>query len=354
MIKPIFINGRELSNDQRPFIIAEISANHNGSIDRALETILAAKQAGVDAIKIQTYTPDTMTIESNNEDFFIKQGMWKGRSLYDLYSEAFTPFEWHERLFQYAKDLNITLFSTPFDEKAVDLLSSFNVPAFKVASFEIVDIPLIKYIAKRGKPMLISTGMSSLEEVEKAIQAAQTNGCQQIGVFHCISSYPTPIEEANLKMITILREKFNVQVGLSDHTKGATASIVATGLGATFIEKHFTLSRADGGVDSAFSLEPSEMKKLVQDCNEAFLSVGKGSFKRPSIEANNKIFRRSLYFVENLKKGEIVKERHIRRIRPGFGLPPEYLSSVIGKKVTRDVFRGDRVDQGNIEITVKT
>ena len=239
MIKPIFINGREISNDQRPFIIAEISANHNGSIDRALETILAAKQAGVDAVKIQTYTPDTMTIDSNNEDFFIKQGVWRGRSLYDLYSEAFTPFEWHERLFQYAKDLNITLFSTPFDEKAVDLLSSFNVPAFKVASFEIVDIPLIKYIAKSGKPMLISTGMSSLEEVEKAIQAAQTNGCQQIGVFHCISSYPTPIEEANLRSIPYLAKKTGLRIGYSNHVIGLEACMVAVALGAAAIRGCF-------------------------------------------------------------------------------------------------------------------
>ena len=354
MIKPIFINDRELSSNHRPFIIAEISANHNGSIDRALETISVAKQTGVDAVKIQTYTPDTMTIDSENEDFFIKKGIWRGRSLYDLYSEAFTPFDWHESLFKHAKDIDITLFSTPFDEKAVDLLSSFDVPAFKVASFEIVDIPLIEYIAKKGKPMLISTGMSSIDEVSKAIKAARSNGCQQIGIFHCISSYPTPIDNANLKMIPLLKEQFDVQVGLSDHTKGGTASLVATGLGATMIEKHFTLSRADGGVDSEFSLEPAEMKKLVQDCNEAFLSLGKGSFNRPNIESSNKIFRRSLYFVENLKKGEIIQEEHIRRIRPGYGLPPDYFLSIVGKKVTKDVFRGDRVDQSSVKIKLRT
>lgn len=252
----LFIGTREVSNKFPPYIIAEVSANHNGSIVRAKETILAAKKAGVDAVKIQTYTPDTMTINVQNPDFYIKDGLWKNRSLYDLYGEAYTPFEWHKELFLFAKEIGITLFSSPFDESAVDLLESLNVPVYKVASFEIVDLTLIRYIASKNKPMLISTGMASLNEIGEAIESARSVGNNKIALFHCISSYPAPIAETNLNSIQLLRKEFNIQVGLSDHTIGNLASVIATSLGASIIEKHFTINRSNGGVDSSFSLEP--------------------------------------------------------------------------------------------------
>ena len=343
MNNSISINGRIISSSKTPYIIAEVSANHNGSIERALETIKSAKFAGVDAVKIQTYTPDTMTIDTSKEDFLIQGGLWKGRSLYDLYAEAFTPFEWHERIFKYAKDLGITLFSSPFDESAVDLLDSLDTPAYKVASFELVDLPLISYIANKKKPMLMSTGMASLHEIGDAIETAKTNGCKELALFHCISSYPTPIDQANVNAIQILKREFGVEVGLSDHTLGSLASVVATSIGASLIEKHFTLSRSDEGVDSTFSLEPEEMVNLVKDCGEAHSALGQGKIMRSKAEEGNKIFRRSLYFVEDLSKGEVILKNHIRRIRPGYGLPPKYYDDVIGKKVAEDVQKGDRV-----------
>ena len=350
MIEPIFIDGKELSESCPPYIIAEISANHNGSLDRALKTILAAKQSGADAVKIQSYTPDSMTIKSDKKDFMISKGLWSGRSLFDLYSEAYTPFEWHSQLFEYARKVGISLFSTPFDETAVDLLESLKTPAYKIASFELVDLPLIKYVAKKGKPMLISTGMASLQEIENAIKTARLNGCKDIAIFHCISSYPTPIKQANLRMIEILKNEFKVQVGLSDHTIGNLAGIVATGLGVSLIEKHLTLSRSDGGLDSEFSMEPAEMKKFVEECRAAFSSLGGKIFKRSDLELENKIFRRSLYFVENLKKGMRITKKHVRRIRPGYGLDPKYLIKIIGSKVKKDVFRGDRVGLDNVDL----
>lgn len=349
MKEHVVINGRAISDKNPPYIIAEISANHNGSIDRALESIKAAKVAGVDAVKIQTYTPDTMTIESNSDDFLIKEGLWKGRTLYDLYAEAYTPFEWHERLFTYAKSLGITLFSSPFDESAVDLLDSLDAPAYKVASFELVDLPLISYIASKNKPMLMSTGMATLEEIGEAIETARSNGCNSIAIFHCISSYPTPLDQANVNIIRLLKREFDVEVGLSDHTLGNLASVVAASIGATLIEKHFTLSRNDGGVDSAFSLEPEEMKALVLDTKGAFDALGDGIFRRAELEEENRNFRRSLYFVEDLAKGEIITDMHIRRIRPGFGLSPKFLSEVIGRRVAANVMRGDRVTRDIID-----
>lgn len=340
---PITINGRDINAKNRPYIIAEVSANHNGSIDRALKTIKSAKNSGVDAVKIQTYTPDTMTIDVDNEDFFIKDGLWKDRSLYDLYGEAFTPFEWHAELFAFAKKEGITLFSSPFDETAVDLLSSLDAPAYKVASFELVDLPLIAYIAKLKKPMLMSTGMASIAEIGDAIETAKTNGCSQIAIFHCISSYPAPIHEANLSAIKLLQKEFDVEVGLSDHTLGSLASVVSTSLGATVIEKHFTLARADGGVDSTFSIEPDEMAELVKDVTDAHSSLGGGRCLRSKTEAENKNFRRSLYFIEDIVEGSTITENSVRRIRPGFGLAPKFLHDVIGKKATRNIKRGDRV-----------
>lgn len=337
------INGRKVSCDNPPYIIAEVSANHNGSLERALNTIQAAKDSGVHAVKIQTYTPDTMTIVSDNSDFLIQDGLWKGRTLHELYGEAFTPYEWHKELFAYAKKIGITLFSSPFDETAVDLLEALQTPAYKIASFELVDIPLISYIAKKKKPMLMSTGMANLEEIGEAIEAARSNGCNQIALFHCISSYPAPLAQANLGMIKVLKKEFGVEVGLSDHTLGNVASIAATSIGATVIEKHFTLARSDGGVDSSFSLEPDEMKALVQDTKGAFEALGDGIFNRSEVEADNKIFRRSLYFVEDLKEGEVITHNHVRRIRPGFGLAPKYFNDVVGKPAKREIKKGDRV-----------
>ncbi len=338
-----FINSREISRDHSPYIIAEMSANHNGSILRAKETILAARNAGVDAVKIQTYTPDTMTIDVNKPDFLIDDGLWKGRSLYDLYREAYTPFEWHKELFDYARKIGVTLFSSPFDESAVDLLDSLNAPAYKVASFEVVDLPLIKYIARKKKPILMSTGMASYDEIGEALEAAKSVGNGNILLFHCISSYPTPLSEANLNMIPILQREFNIQVGLSDHTIGNLASILATSIGATAIEKHFTVNRSDGGVDSSFSLEPTEMEALVKETKEAFHALGSKSFSRSSVEDGNKIFRRSLYFVKDVDEGEVITNECVRRIRPGFGLEAKYFDQVIGSKCLVSAKRGDRV-----------
>jgi N-acetylneuraminate synthase len=343
-MKPIMIAGREISDQQPPYIIAELSANHNGDIKRALKTIDAAQQAGVSAIKIQSYTPDTMTLNSDKPDFMIHDGLWAGRSLYDLYGEAYTPFEWHQQLFDYARQRGITLFSSPFDETAVELLASLDAPAYKVASFELTDLPLIRCIAEQDKPMIMSTGMATLEEVGDALETAKKFGSGDVILLHCISSYPAPLSQANLRRITRLQQEFDVQVGLSDHTLGNTASILATALGASVIEKHFTLDRSDGGVDSTFSLEPSEMSDLVAATSTAHGAMGDQSFDRSACEQQNTIFRRSLYFVQDLAAGEIIQSQHIRRIRPGFGLAPKYLDQIIGQRLLHSVERGDRVE----------
>ena len=337
------INNRNISDTEPPYIIAELSGNHNGSIDRAKLLIKTAKQSGAHAVKIQTYNADSMTIDCDRDDFIIKNGLWKGYKLYDLYKEAHTPFEWHGELFEYARNLDITLFSSPFDENAVDLLNELDTPAYKIASFELTDLPLIKYVAKKGKPMLMSTGMASKEEISEAIEMARSSGCNSLLLFHCISSYPTPIEESNLKQIMELKKTFGILVGLSDHTLGNTAAITAIGLGACAIEKHFTLSRKEKGVDSDFSIEPEELKDLVRDTKDAWLSLGESGFNRSLEESKNKIFRRSIYFICDIKAGEIISEKHIRRIRPGFGLPPKFFDSLIGKKINCDVKRGDPV-----------
>ncbi|WP_434777350.1 pseudaminic acid synthase [Neisseria sp. Ec49-e6-T10] len=326
--------------NEKPYIIAELSANHNGSIERAFETIKAAYESGADAVKIQTYTADTMTIDCNREEFLIKGGLWDGYKLYDLYKWAETPYEWHQAIFDYAKKIGITIFSTPFDETAVDLLESLDVPAYKVASFEMTDLPLIKYIARTGKPIIMSTGMASEEEIAEAIKTVHDAGNHQLVVLHCISSYPAPIEQANLRQMTTIAERFNVPVGLSDHTLGTTASITAVALGACVIEKHFTLSRQDKGPDSDFSIEPDELKILCQQTRDAWLSLGTTGFKRQQAEAQNKIFRRSIYFVKPLKVGETINQTHIRRIRPGLGLEPKYFDAIIGKKVVTDIEYG--------------
>lgn len=337
------INNRFIGPEHPPYIIAEMSANHNGSIERALKTIDEAKRCGADAVKIQTYTADTMTIDCDLPDFIVKGGIWDGYKLYDLYKWAETPYEWHEEIFSYARKIGITIFSTPFDETAVDLLEKLNTPAYKIASFEIVDLPLIRYAAKTGKPIIISTGMASEEEINEAVITVKEAGCKELILLHCISSYPAPIDQANIKQVANLAKRFNIITGLSDHTLGTTASVVAIAQGATVIEKHFTLSRKDKGPDSEFSLEPEDLKKLCIDAKNAWLSLGKPEFKRQKAEEGSKVFRRSLYFVKDLPKGHKITERDIRRIRPGMGLAPKFYDKIIGKVLKKKIYKGSPV-----------
>jgi len=330
-----------------PYFIAELSANHNGSIDRAKLSIKAAKKSGANAVKIQTYTADTMTIDCDKNEFKINGGLWDGYKLYDLYKEAETPFEWHKELFNFADQVGITIFSSPFDETAIDLLEDLNAPAYKIASFEITDLPLVSYAAQTKKPLFMSTGMANEEEIEEAVSTAKDAGCEDILLFHCISSYPAPIEQANLMQMQKIKDRYGVLVGLSDHTIGNIAASTATALGASAIEKHFTLSRKDRGPDSTFSIEPEELSILIDEIKHVWSSLGSEDFSRPEVEKNNRAFRRSLYFVENLKKGHHIAESDIRRIRPGFGLPPKYFKELIGKKLLQDVERGDPVKWEN-------
>lgn len=341
------IENRVLGPDQPPYVIAELSANHNGSLERALETIDAAKRCGADAIKLQTYTADTMTIDCDAPDFMIKGGLWDGFKLYDLYKWAETPYEWHQAMFEHARKIGITVFSTPFDETAVDLLEGLNTPAYKIASFEIVDLPLIKYVASTGKPMIMSTGMASESEIEEAVITARDAGCKDLVLLHCISSYPAPMDQANLRQIPELANHFGVLTGLSDHTMGTTASVAAIALGACLIEKHFTLSRADKGPDSEFSLEPADLERLCTETKEAWQALGKPGFERQKAEEGSKVFRRSLYFVKDLPAGHVITAEDIRRIRPGMGLAPKYLDTVIGKRLKYLAKRGQPVACSN-------
>ncbi|WP_412775784.1 pseudaminic acid synthase [Thalassospira lucentensis] len=337
------IEERFIGREFEPYVIAELSANHNGSFARAKESILAAKRAGAHAVKLQTYTADTMTIDCDRPEFMMKGGLWNGYNLYDLYREAHTPFEWHKGLFEYANEIGITIFSSPFDETAVDLLQSLNAPAYKIASFELTDHPLIECIAQAKKPLLMSTGMASEIEIGEAVEVARSCGVEQILLFHCISCYPAPTDQCNLKNILYLKREFNVEVGLSDHTLNNTAAIAAVALGAVAIEKHFTLSRAEKGPDSAFSLEPDELNSLIEHTEEAWLALGQSGFGRAGVENSNKAFRRSLYFVRDVKAGTQLTDKDVRRIRPGFGLEPKHYAAVIGKKVKCDVSRGEPV-----------
>lgn len=336
----ISINGRRIGNDYPPYIIAEMSANHNGDIQRAFETIDMAKAMGADAVKIQSYTADTITIDCDNKDFQIEGGLWDGYNLYRLYEWAQTPFEWHKPIFEHAIKKDITIFSTPFDETAVDLLEDLNAPAYKIASFEAIDLPLIRYVAQTKKPMIISTGMANLEEISEAVEMARESGCEQLVLLHCISSYPAPIEQSNLRTIPDLAERFSVVSGLSDHTLGTTVSVASIALGASVIEKHVTLSRGDKGPDSEFSLEPDELKKLCVETKDAWLALGQCGYERKAAEEANIKFRRSIYIVEDMKKGDVFTEKNIRRIRPGFGLAPKFFDEVMGKRVSDDVQRG--------------
>ena len=335
-----FINGRAIGPDHPPYIIAELSANHNGSLERALETIDAAQRCGADAIKLQTYSADTMTIDCDAPDFMVKGGLWDGYKLYDLYKWAQTPFEWHKAMFDHAHKCGITVFSTPFDESAVDLLERLGTPAYKIASFEIADLPLIRYVARIGKPMIMSTGMASVAEIEEAVATARDAGCKDLALLHCISSYPAPVDQANLRQMPKLAERFNTMPGLSDHTLGTTASVTAVALGACLIEKHFTLNRTDKGPDSEFSLEPAELARLCVDACDAWLALGRSSFERQQAEVGSKVFRRSIYFVRDLPVGAVVGLDDIRRIRPGMGLAPKYFGDLVGRRLKVDVKRG--------------
>lgn len=337
----IEIAGRKIGLAHEPFVICELSGNHNGSLERALVMLEAAAATGADAIKIQTYTPDTITIDCDRPEFRIEGGLWDGRTLYDLYGEAQTPYEWHAALFAKAKALGVILFSTPFDETAIDLLEGLDAPAYKIASFEVIDLPLIASVARRGKPMIISTGMANLAEIGDAVDTALKHGAPGVVLLHCVSAYPAPMDEANVRTVPDLAERFGVISGLSDHTPGSAASVAAVALGACVIEKHFTLARSDGGPDAAFSLEPSEFTALTRDCKDAWRALGKVGYDLLGSEQGNISFRRSLYVVADVAKGEVITTAHVRSIRPGFGLAPRHLDDVLGKVAKRDLARGE-------------
>ena len=343
------IKDRQIGENHPPYIIAELSANHNGSLERALKTIKMAKSMGADAVKFQTYTPDTLTIDSDKEDFRIKGGLWDGFTLYDLYKSAFTPFEWHEEMFNYAQSVGITCFSTPFDESAVDLLEDLNTPAYKVASFEIIDIPLIQYIASTKKPMIISTGMANKEEIQEAVHVARENGSNELILLHCISGYPTPVEQCNLMTIPDMKNCFGLPVGLSDHTLGIEVSIASIALGASVIEKHVTLNASDKGPDSEFSIEPDQLNSLCIKCKSAWEALGSAGYERKPVEKDNIKFRRSIYVVKDIDSGEALTKENIRRIRPGYGLPPKYFNELIGKRVKSRIEKGTPLDWGMLE-----
>jgi len=345
MNKIITINERRIGVDQPPYVIAEISANHNGDIKNAYKIIDMAKASGADAVKMQTYTPDTLTINSDLPDFQLTSGLWAGRSLYDLYQEAYTPWDWHQPLFDYAAKQGITIFSSPFDNTAVDLLEDLNAPAYKIASFEAVDLPLIKYVASTGKSMIISTGMADVEEIGEAIQAAKDGGCKELAILHCVSGYPAPAEDYNLKTMVDMQQRFGLVTGLSDHTLDNTTAITSVALGASIIEKHVTLDRSAGGPDDSFSLEAAELTALCNGAKTAWQALGQIDYGRKSSEEGNVKFRRSLYFVKDIKAGEVITDEHIKSIRPGFGLAPKYIEIILGKRAFRDINRGEAVLQ---------
>ena len=331
------IMNREIGLAFPPFIIAEMSANHNGSIINAYKLIDAAKHAGADAVKLQTYRPDTITLDSDAEEFQIHGGLWDGKTLYQLYDEAHTPWEWHAPLFEYARKLNITIFSSPFDNTAVDLLEDLNTPAYKIASFEAVDLPLIKYVASTGKPMIISTGMADIVEIQEAIEAAREGGCKELAILHCVSGYPAPSSDYNLRIIPDMISRFGLVTGLSDHTLDNITAITSLAMGASIIEKHFTLDRSGGGPDDSFSLEPAELAELCRGAKTAWDALGHVDYGRKSSEQGNVKFRRSLYFVRDLKAGDLITLADVRSVRPGFGIAPKHLNIVLGRTLKEDV-----------------
>lgn len=333
----ITIDGRRISAADQPYVIAEVSANHNGKLENALKLIEVAKSSGASAVKLQTYTADTITLNSDAEEFMIRGGLWDGKSLYQLYQEAHMPWEWHKPLFEHARKHEITIFSSPFDNTAVDLLEDLNAPAYKIASFEAVDLPLIKYVASTGKPMIISTGMADAEEIQEAIEAAREGGCKELAILHCVSGYPAPAADYNLRTIPDMIQRFGLVTGLSDHTLDNTTAIASVVLGASIIEKHFTLNRNGGGPDDSFSLEPAELAALCRDSKTAWSALGAVDYGRKSSEQENAQFRRSLYFVKDMKAGDVITADSVRSVRPGFGLAPKFLDVVIGMPVAHDV-----------------
>lgn len=344
------IGNRKIGGTCNTFIIAELSANHGHDINIVKKSLKAAKDAGADAVKIQTYTADTLTIDCDNDYFKLNTGtIWDGRTLYDLYSEAYTPWEWHKQIMDYANDLGLIFFSTPFDKTAVDFLEKLNVPVYKVASFEIMDIPLVEYIASKGKPIIISTGVASLSDIEESVAACKRMGNDQIILLKCTSSYPSKIEDANLNTISNMKETFNVEVGLSDHTLGITVPVVSIALGAKVIEKHFILDKSIGGPDALFSLEPSEFKQMVDSVREAEKSLGQVDYSMTQKKKRNRLLGRSLFVVKDVKAGEFFSEENVKSIRPGYGLNPKHLKDILGKKAKQDIQRGTPVEWKYIE-----
>jgi pseudaminic acid synthase len=342
MSEMIILGNHAIGVKNRPFIVAEMSGNHNQSLERALSIVEAAAQSGAHALKIQTFTADTMTLDIHKNEFNIddESSIWNGKTLYELYKEAYTPWEWHKPIFDRAKELGMVAFSTPFDESAVDFLEELNVPCYKIASFENTDIPLIQKVAATGKPVIISTGMATVAELDETVRAAKSAGCQQLILLKCTSTYPAKPENTNINTIPHMRELFNCEVGLSDHTMGVGVAVASVVLGATIIEKHFTLSRKDGGVDSAFSLEPAELKTLVVESERAWKSMGTIMYGPTDVEKKSTEHRRSLYITKDIKAGERLSKDNLRPIRPGLGLPTKYLNNLLGKKVARDVTKG--------------
>ncbi len=342
-MQEIKIAGRPIGPVYAPYVIAELSANHNGRLETALRILEEAKKAGADAVKLQTYRPDTITLDCESEDFKIKGGLWDGRTLYDLYEEAHMPWDWHDPLFGRARELGITIFSSPFDKTAIDLLEDLNAPAYKIASFEAVDLSLIQYAASTGKPMIISTGMADAEEIAEAIEAAREGGCKELAVLHCVSGYPAPAEDYNLRTIPDMIARFGLVTGLSDHTLDNTTAIASVAMGASIIEKHFTLDRSGGGPDDSFSLEPLELAALCRGARTAWSALGSVDYGRKSSELGNVKFRRSLYFVADMKAGDVITADCVRSVRPGFGLPPKDYELTLGRKVNRAIKRGSPV-----------
>lgn len=342
------IAGRPIGPDHPPYVIAELSANHGGDIGRALAVIEAAHAAGADAVKLQTYTADTMTIDHDGADFRIQGGLWDGRRLHELYAEAQTPWDWHPALFDKGRELGITVFSTPFDHTALALLESLNAPVHKVASFEMVDIPLLRRIGATGKPVIMSTGMADLSEISEAVTTLRQAGCRDLALLHCVSAYPAQAETANLRTIPHLAQAFEVCTGLSDHTLGVAVSVAAVAQGACIIEKHVTLNRADGGPDAAFSLEPGELAELVRNCRDAWAALGRVTYQRCDAETRNKQFRRSLYVVADIAAGQPFTDANVRCIRPGYGLAPRHYDEVLGRMARTDLKRGHALHWSDI------
>ena len=345
----ISIDGRKIGTDYAPYIIAEMSANHNGSIENAFKIIEQAKRCGADAVKLQTYTADTITLNSRAPEFMIRGTLWDGQSLHELYQKAHMPWDWHKPLFDFAREQDITIFSSPFDFSAVDLLESLNAPAYKIASFEMVDLPLIRYVAQTGKPMIISTGMADADEIAEAVETAKSAGCRELVVLHCVSGYPAPAADYNLRTLPDMAARFGTLVGLSDHTLDNTTAVASVVLGACVIEKHFTLDRNGGGADDSFSLEPDGLQALCRDSKTAWQALGRVHYGLKSSEQGNVQFRRSLYFVKDLQKGDTIDETCIRSVRPGFGIAPKHFDELIGKRLTRNVQANTKTDWADFE-----